>query len=82
MSNLRMADDVRSLSHSFMDDSKHVWIYPEGCKVLAEKILESQFLKNRAPWGYPKCIDISSPRALNNLFLFELIGGSVNYCYW
>lgn len=80
---MNLIQDVWTLANQFMDSPRYVTIHEKNIVIVAERIKKHYGPLNSAPrWGYPYCIDPAHPRALHDLFLYEIIGNSVNYCYW
>ena len=77
--------DVWKLANQFMDNPRYVSIDENAIDMVAGSVArhhEQEHFGIGALWGYPKCIDSSHPRAFYELFLYEIIANSVNYCYW
>lgn len=85
---MNLIDNVQLLADQFMVNPKYVYLDQDAIAVVAEKVADQlEFREGIAAsqstfWGYPKCIDPVDSKALNKLFLYEIIANSVNYCYW
>ncbi|MHA1470164.1 MAG: queuosine salvage family protein [Candidatus Asgardarchaeia archaeon] len=85
----KLISGVMELSEKFTKNPSHVWMTCKGITETAALIKEG--LKDGKDFwlGYPKCL-ISSDRETppkenrldQELFLYELIAGSINYQYW
>lgn len=79
---------VWSLANEFVDSAKLVSINDEVISKVAKdvvrwkEVLYANKASRCALWNFPKCIDPVDSKAIQKMFLFELIANSVNYCYW
>jgi len=79
---MNLIDGVWSLADQFMENPRYVCIDENATAIVAERVVEHLNHEQVGDFWYPKCIDSSHPRARYELFLYEIIANSVNYCYW
>lgn len=83
-----LIEGVWSLANEFVNNAELVTISDGEISSAAKAVMnwKEALYANRASrcalWGYPKCIDPLKSNAMRNLFLYELIANSVNYCFW
>jgi hypothetical protein len=79
---MSLIDSVWTLSDKFLKDARMVSIDDSRIVEIAEYVKNWIGEKHCVAWGFPKCINSKDKDAIQDLFLYEIIANSVNYCYW
>ena len=80
---MNLVNKVFDISKEFVDKSSYVLIVEDNLEKVAKDI-KKELKDYKEFWmGYPKCIKAENGKNHEyELVAYELIAGSINYCYW